>query len=60
MKSSNTTNNFLTHPEKAYQTIPLHTDRIKSVGESERLLAAGEWGVILTLFNRVEFASDRT
>ncbi len=25
-------------------TIPLHTDRIKLVGESERLLAAGERG----------------
>ena len=25
-------------------TIPLHTDRVKLVGESERLLAAGERG----------------
>jgi len=34
----------VTLSRKPSLTIPLHTDRIKLVGESERLLAAGERG----------------
>jgi hypothetical protein len=34
-------------------TIPLHTDRIKLVGESDRLLAAGERGRSTALICRV-------
>lgn len=34
-------------------TIPLHTDRIKLIGESVRLLAAGERGRYAASFSRL-------